>query len=121
MWNSTYRHCVHTRRAGGALLRGGTDAVRRPTTHTPYTARHLAHSLLPADELLMRATNWMVNTPAIYGGMKLLARQIMIDTAEKKGVSWKATVAELERNPEVRRCAGGPASIACCQGFCCFG
>ena len=29
-----------------------------------------------ADEVLIKVTNWMVNTPAIYGAMKLLARQV---------------------------------------------
>ncbi len=54
--------------------------------------------LTVADEVLMRIVNAAISTPPVYGAMKLMARQIMISTAEKKGVNWKQTVSELERS-----------------------
>lgn len=67
-----------------------------PAFHCTSTPCKLV--LLPADALLMKLVTTAVNTPPIYAGMKLLARQIMINTAEKKGVNWKQNVADLERS-----------------------
>ena len=50
------------------------------------------------DEILIAAVNAAVGTPPIYNAMKVLARQIMISTAEKKGVAWKQNIADLERS-----------------------
>lgn len=46
----------------------------------------------------MKVVNTAINTPPIFGAMKLMARQIMISTAEKKGVAWKQNVADLEQS-----------------------
>lgn len=62
------------------------------------TASHPCPPACPADEILINVVNAAINTPPIYGAMRLMARQIMISTAEKKGIRWKANVADLERS-----------------------
>lgn len=54
------------------------------------------------DDLLSRLVNRAINTPALYALMKRQARQVIIKTAEKNGVPWRQTCAELD-TPELRQ------------------
>ena len=72
-----------------------------------HVAQHLPRSRMDGKHSSMRARA-TIAPPAARCLADMLpcavraVRQIMIDTAEKKGVSWKANVAELERS-EVRQ------------------
>ena len=48
------------------------------------------------DDLLSQFVNLLIQTKPIYQVMKRQARQVMIKTAEKKGVPWRETYRELE-------------------------
>jgi len=47
---------------------------------------------------LSRFVNFLIQIKPLYGIMKQQARQVLIKTAEKKGVPWQKTVEELERS-----------------------
>lgn len=48
------------------------------------------------DDWLSRLVNLLIKTKPIYSLMKQQARQVLIKTAEKKGVPWQQTCTELE-------------------------
>ncbi|MBE9113716.1 class I SAM-dependent methyltransferase [Nodosilinea sp. LEGE 07298] len=54
------------------------------------------------DDLLSRLVNRAIQTPALYALMKRQARQVLIKTAEKKGVAWRQTCIDLD-TPEMRQ------------------
>jgi ubiquinone/menaquinone biosynthesis C-methylase UbiE len=54
------------------------------------------------DDLLSRVVNRAIQTPILYGLMRRQARQVLIKTAEKNGVPWRQTCAELD-TPEMRQ------------------
>jgi hypothetical protein len=54
------------------------------------------------DDLLSRLVNRAIQTPALYALMKRQARQVIIKTAEKNGVPWRQTCADLD-TPELRQ------------------
>ncbi|WP_035992450.1 class I SAM-dependent methyltransferase [Leptolyngbya sp. KIOST-1] len=54
------------------------------------------------DDLLSRLVNRAIQTPLLYALMKRQARQVMIKTAEKNGVPWRQTCAELD-TPAMRQ------------------
>jgi len=47
---------------------------------------------------LSRFVNVLIQMKPLYGIMKQQARQVLIKTAEKKGIPWQKTVEELERS-----------------------
>ncbi|MBK4728481.1 class I SAM-dependent methyltransferase [Oxynema sp. CENA135] len=55
------------------------------------------------DDLLSQFVNVLIKTPPIYSLMKRQARQVLIKTAEKKGVPWREECQTLD-NPEVKSC-----------------
>lgn len=48
------------------------------------------------ENLLYRFVNLLIQTKPIYNVMKSQARQVLIKTAEKKGISWRQNYRELE-------------------------
>lgn len=50
------------------------------------------------DHLLSRFVNVLIQTKPIYALMKHQARQVLIKTAEKKGIAWRKTYQELENS-----------------------
>ncbi|MDY6938280.1 MAG: class I SAM-dependent methyltransferase [Cyanobacteriota bacterium] len=48
------------------------------------------------EDLLSRCINLLIGTKPIYRVMKHQARQVLIKTAEKKGIPWRKTCRELE-------------------------
>ena len=48
------------------------------------------------EDLLSRFVNLLIQTKPIYNVMKSQARQVLIKTAEKKGISWRQNYQELE-------------------------
>ncbi|NJN01768.1 MAG: class I SAM-dependent methyltransferase [Leptolyngbyaceae cyanobacterium RM1_1_2] len=50
------------------------------------------------DELLSRLVNQLIKTKPVYALMKQQARQVLIKTAEKKGIPWRQTCTEFERS-----------------------
>lgn len=51
---------------------------------------------------ISQAINAAINTPVIWSIMKIGARNAMTKTAEKSGIPWKQTVAELQACEQVR-------------------
>lgn len=49
------------------------------------------------DDLLSRIVNGLIHIKPIYALMKQQARQVIIKTAEKNGISWRQTVQSLDR------------------------
>ena len=47
--------------------------------------------------------NTLIGIKPIYSVMKVAAKQVLVDTANKNGIPWQETVKELQSNPEVRR------------------
>eukprot|EP01025_Chloroclados_australasicus_P051665 TRINITY_DN6025_c0_g1_i2.p1 TRINITY_DN6025_c0_g1~~TRINITY_DN6025_c0_g1_i2.p1 ORF type:complete len:369 (+),score=19.70 TRINITY_DN6025_c0_g1_i2:24-1109(+) len=45
---------------------------------------------------MSQAANFLIKNPVIYPYLKLGARQVLINTAEKKGVQWKQSVQDFE-------------------------
>lgn len=54
------------------------------------------------NDLLSRIVNRAIQTPGLYALMKRQARQVLIKTAEKKGVAWRQTCIDLD-TPEMRQ------------------
>ncbi|HSM84280.1 MAG TPA: class I SAM-dependent methyltransferase [Nodosilinea sp.] len=54
------------------------------------------------EDLLSRLVNRAIQTPALYALMKRQARQVMIKTAEKKGVPWRQICVDLD-TPAMRQ------------------
>jgi ubiquinone/menaquinone biosynthesis C-methylase UbiE len=50
------------------------------------------------EDLLSRLVNLLIKTKPIYSLMKHQARQVLIDTAEKNGISWRSNYRELENS-----------------------
>jgi ubiquinone/menaquinone biosynthesis C-methylase UbiE len=50
------------------------------------------------DDFLSKIINVLINTKPIYQIMKFQARNVLIKTAEKKGVSWRKNYQELEKS-----------------------
>jgi len=48
------------------------------------------------EDWLSRLVNLLIQAKPLYGLMKQQARRVLIETAEKKGVTWKGTVEALE-------------------------
>ncbi|MDB9528921.1 class I SAM-dependent methyltransferase [Oscillatoria sp. CS-180] len=48
------------------------------------------------DDLLSKVVNQLIRTKPLYALMKHQARQVLIKTAEKNGIPWRQTCAELE-------------------------
>ncbi|GAX79902.1 hypothetical protein CEUSTIGMA_g7342.t1 [Chlamydomonas eustigma] len=48
------------------------------------------------DSIPSKVANWAINTPWIFGAMKVLAKDQMKSTAVKKGVDWDGHVAKLQ-------------------------
>ena len=53
--------------------------------------------------MLSRLVNTLIGIKPIYSVMKVAAKQVLVDTANKNGIPWKQTVKELQSNPEVGR------------------
>ncbi len=53
--------------------------------------------------MLSRLVNTLIGIKPIYSVMKVAAKQVLVDTANKNGIPWKKTVKELQSNPEVGR------------------
>ncbi len=51
------------------------------------------------DDILSRFVNLMIETKPIYRLMKHQARQVIINTAEKNGISWQGNCQTLEKSP----------------------
>ena len=51
--------------------------------------------------MLSRVVNTLISIKPIYSIMKIAAKQVLVDTANKNGIPWKETVRELQSNPEV--------------------
>lgn len=47
------------------------------------------------DDLLSKVVNWLIQSKPLYALMKRQARQVMIKTAEKNGIPWRQSVADL--------------------------
>ncbi|WP_036477770.1 class I SAM-dependent methyltransferase [Myxosarcina sp. GI1] len=59
------------------------------------------HKLKPSwagDDILSRLVNLAIRTKPIYSLMKHQARQVIIKTAEKNGISWRENYRELEQS-----------------------
>jgi len=52
--------------------------------------------------VLSKLVNTLIGIKPIYSVMKVAAKQVLVDTANKNGIPWKQTVKELQSNPEVR-------------------
>jgi hypothetical protein len=64
--------------------------------------RDLINSHSDAGDMLMsRMVNAAINNKQIYGVMKVVARQVMQNTAEKAGIPWRDIVRQYENTPEV--------------------
>lgn len=50
------------------------------------------------EDLLSRLVNLLIQTKPIYALMKQQARQVLIKTAEKKGIPWRANYQSLEQS-----------------------
>jgi len=50
------------------------------------------------EDLLSRLVNVLIQTEPLYKIMKYQARQVVIKTAEKKGIPWRQNARELERS-----------------------
>ena len=48
--------------------------------------------------------------------MKVAAKQVLVDTANKNGIPWQETVREFQNNPEVRLHARSAIEIALVDG-----
>ncbi|KXZ45183.1 hypothetical protein GPECTOR_57g473 [Gonium pectorale] len=53
------------------------------------------------DSVLSKVVNWAINTPPLYGAMKVLAKQAMKNSAESRGVRWDSHVREMEKRQEL--------------------
>ncbi|PNW85911.1 hypothetical protein CHLRE_03g200350v5 [Chlamydomonas reinhardtii] len=74
-------------RAGRVVVRAETAARDKPA----WTG----------DSVLSRVVNWAIDTPALYGAMKVLAKNAMKNSAESRGVKWDAHVKEMEKLKEL--------------------
>lgn len=54
--------------------------------------------------MLSRVVNTLIGIKPIYSVMKVAAKQVLVDTANKNGIPWNETVKDLQSNPEVRGC-----------------
>ena len=59
------------------------------------------HVYRAGDSVLSRVVNTLIGIKPIYSIMKVAAKQVLVDTANKNGIPWKETVRELQSNPEV--------------------
>ncbi|WP_448571569.1 class I SAM-dependent methyltransferase [Trichothermofontia sp.] len=48
------------------------------------------------EDALSQFVNWLIQTKPLYALMKQQARQVLIKTAEKNGISWRQTCQDLE-------------------------
>ncbi len=56
--------------------------------------------------MLSRAVNTLIGIKPLYSVMKVAAKQVLVDTANKNGIPWQKTVRDLQNSPEVRLRAG---------------
>jgi ubiquinone/menaquinone biosynthesis C-methylase UbiE len=61
----------------------------------------LAKPRWAGNDLLSQFVNWLIGIKPLYGLMRQQARRVLIRTAERNGVPWRSTVAELDI-PEAR-------------------
>ena len=66
--------------------------------------------------MVSKAINMAINNPALWAVMKVGARNAMIKTAEKSGIPWQETTAELRQSQAASLCS--PA--LCCDAMLCF-
>jgi len=69
--------------------------VASPSSPTNATAKTKPD--WAGGDWLSRLVNLLIQFKPLYGLMKQQARQVLIQTAEKKGVTWKETVETLEK------------------------
>ena len=55
------------------------------------------------DSMLSKVVNTLIGIKPIYSIMKVAAKQVLVDTANKNGIPWKETVRKLKSTPEVGR------------------
>ena len=60
------------------------------------------HACTAGDDALSRFVNAAISFKPLYNVMKILAKRVVIQTAEKNGLDWKGKVRELQQTPEVR-------------------
>eukprot|EP00192_Tetraselmis_astigmatica_P012144 CAMPEP_0117662048 /NCGR_PEP_ID=MMETSP0804-20121206/7853_1 /TAXON_ID=1074897 /ORGANISM="Tetraselmis astigmatica, Strain CCMP880" /LENGTH=386 /DNA_ID=CAMNT_0005468937 /DNA_START=183 /DNA_END=1343 /DNA_ORIENTATION=- len=53
------------------------------------------------DDLLSKCVNFAFSIPPLYALMKGQARKVLIETAEKNKIEWRAEASRLESNPEL--------------------
>ncbi|GIL89469.1 hypothetical protein Vretimale_18892 [Volvox reticuliferus] len=53
------------------------------------------------DSLLSKVVNWAIDTPPLYNTLKVFAKQMLINSAESRGVPWGRHVAEMEKRKEI--------------------
>lgn len=53
------------------------------------------------DSVLSRVVNWAIDTPPLYGAMKVLAKKAMKSSAEGRGVRWDSLVREMAELKEL--------------------
>lgn len=51
------------------------------------------------DDFLSWVVNLLIQTPPLYKIMQHQARRVLINTAEKNGISWRKTYQDLEKSP----------------------
>ncbi|GLC37056.1 hypothetical protein PLESTB_001396400 [Pleodorina starrii] len=99
------------------VVRGGSTAslstcsarnvvASRPASRRGVVVRAEATSVQdkPAwtgDSLLSKVVNWAIDTPPLYGAMKVLAKQAMKNSAESRGVRWDGYVQEMQKRREL--------------------
>lgn len=82
----------------------------RPALKAPHLLAPFGPVLLhapPGDTLASRVVNFAINSPPIYGVMKLLAKQAMKGSAESRGISWDRHVRQMAATAEVGCCVPG--------------
>ena len=65
--------------------------------------QELRASVIAGDALLSRLVNAAIGFKPLYSVMKILAKQVMQNTAEKNGIPWRQRVKDLYATPEVRK------------------
>lgn len=66
--------------------------------------------------MLSKVVNALIGITPIYSVMKVAAKQVLVDTANKNGIPWQETVREFQKTPEVRVHARSVSEIALVDG-----
>ena len=69
--------------------------------------------------MLSKVVNTLIGIKPIYSIMKVAAKQVLVDTANKNGIPWKETVRELQNNPAVLPFSALHMLRSIKQGTCC--